>query len=85
LSLSRLTPCKALPPRRRRRTLHRRVREGADGSWCMKWECKDEKLMQNGILKCLHALPKDIAPGTYLLHKATGTVWVDNVALVKCE
>ena len=132
----------------------RRVREAADGSWCMKWECKDEKLMQKGILKWLHALPKDIGPGTYLLsydmrvedltprakgsmfcgyirtvakptgrnegqtphafsgkalpwtrrdcvieipksakpsyvslqlHKATGTVWVDNVALVKCE
>ncbi len=45
----------------------RRVPEAADGGWCMKWVCKDDKLMAKGILKWIYPLPKGLGPGTYLL------------------
>ena len=135
-----------------------RVREGADDSWCARIECRDAKLMETGVLKCLQSLRKGLGAGTYVLsydvritglkpiaksgmfcgyirtqsdvgaprkgtnagqmphaiavrhvpwthrdcvievpeghqptfvslqlHKATGTVWLDNVALMKAE
>jgi len=128
----------------------KRVREAANGGWCMKYECEDAELMKNGILKWIYSLGKDKKPGKYVLsydlrveslkprgkggmfcgyvrtatknegqmehafsgrdlpwtrrdcvieipagakpgyvslqlHKATGTVLIDNVALMRCE
>jgi len=132
-----------------------RVREGADGGWCVRIECEDAELMETAVLKWLHPLDEPLAPGTYVLsydlrvvglkpqhksgmfcsylrtatgpetgrnegqmqyaftgsdlpwtrrdciieipdgarpvfvslqlHKATGTIWLDNVSLLRCE
>ena len=132
-----------------------RVREAADGGWCVRIECSDAELMKQSVLKWLHPLAKDLAPGAYVLsydlrvakleardksgmfcayirtstgpkagqnegqmpyafsgrdlpwtrrdcvidipqeaklsfvslqlHKATGTVWLDNVSLLRCK
>jgi hypothetical protein len=133
----------------------RRVREGADGGWCVQIECADADLMKEGVLKWMHPLGKTVGPGRYTLsydlrvenlsprgkpamfcgyvrgqtgpkegrnlgqmehafdgaelpwtrrdclieipeglqpsfvslqlHRATGTAWVDNVSLLRCE
>ncbi|MDP6356231.1 MAG: right-handed parallel beta-helix repeat-containing protein, partial [Planctomycetota bacterium] len=44
-----------------------RVREGRDGSWCIRLECHDENVMKERVFKWTHPFAAALAPGSYHL------------------